>query len=98
MSRTIFFGLWAAWGVTVALALTFAMIGIWFDSDKAGSTAGVFGLPALFGLVGLIPMTVVDGIPPRGLPRSARRQLRDEQARIALEAAIARAEREAGIR
>ncbi|GAA2007848.1 hypothetical protein [Nocardioides kribbensis] len=94
--------LWTAgWAVAGALAvatLGFPIWGIW-TSDARG----------LIGLITLIPAIVAiscmaiwssDAMPsrPARLGRTQRRTLRDERARIALESAIAQAEREAGLR
>ena len=73
------------------------IVSIW---TSVGRLAGIATI-LLFVCLPTVPLFVIwtnDDMPERNLPRRQRRALRAEQDRIRMEAAIAAAEREAGIR
>lgn len=93
-------GYWAAWVLIVygiMAGFVLAAFGIVRQSEVMGGLAVLFGVPAAFMAFVAAAFAAELGRPERPLPRKARRQLRDERARITLAAEIKRMEREAGL-
>lgn len=94
--------------VAISVALTvvgfgMALAGIWTGSGKiAGTAVALLAAAFILGFFGSIALYVYEGWPNRPararLSRRDRKALRGERSRIALDAAIARLERDAGIR
>lgn len=86
---------WVLMSLFVPSTVGLALAAAFFQSDRLAATAAVLFFTTVAGVFAMACWTT-DAKPSPLLPRADRKRLRDEERRIALDAAIRRLEREAG--